>query len=554
MKTILFAAFVATVKADPSATDATPLHTVYNCEHVRMNVDEANDMIGNGVCNPEVNCGPYSYDLGDCWETDDEICDGDSWYSNGRENFRCSTKTGGIRLGRYGNNDATGVAQNGGWPGACDCYDFCLEKAADEGEVLTAFDMYSGKCRCWGGTCSNDEALPCFDGGDNEGEGSANDGGNGDPDAGNNWRCPAEIYFPEPKYDCDGTEITFQAPNLEQYLGDGFCDNGNVDSNIDFASATTGVSFNFNCSAYDFDAGDCELDCHQSVYWSTNFAELGNSYERVDECEHGSPIWEEEWTTACDCYDSCAAFANGAEDFLFDRDNRNMCRCWFDIAGAAFSSDPTLNNVDTTFCGLNSNCQIYQPDREISCSNIDYTLGIVNSNAPFVEGSMGSVESWDEYTMSKCVDDAMCLQNSYSHGSCFDCSRFSTDERLDSYCDAGSIEFGDISYSALDDLISDGFIAGAESEDTSTGGDNCACLNYCFSIAVENNIVADAADFYEQLNIIAEYNAAYATRGNTCICYYDCEDTLPCGTTAGDCVGDEVVYHSTVADLNVLAR
>lgn len=327
-----------------------------------------------------------------------------------------------------------------------------------------------------------------------------------------------------------------------------------IENSIVFAGIETGLSFNFNCSAFDYDEGDCELDCNTNVYWATDFAELGETGERINECKHGEPVFETEWISPCDCYETCSAFTNDPlEHFLFDKDQRGMCRCWFDTNSASFGGEPQLgdlNDDDTTFCGLDSGCQIYHPNRETSCSGIDYTLGIFNGNAQFTEGRRGSVESWDEYTMSQCIEDAMCLDNSYSHGSCFDCSRFSTAEIRDVYCDNVDLS---ISLNDLENLVDEGILAGPEAVDTSTGGDNCACLNYCFSMGVELGAF-DVTEFYEVLNVMAAVDLTYAVRDGECQCILDCPDPTPCGTSSGDCTGDEVIWHSTVADLNTLER
>jgi hypothetical protein len=334
MKFLIFAATMvgsACASAPLSiATDEPPVHTVYNCEQVRQNVDEANDQIGDGVCNPEVNCGPFSYDLGDCWATEEEVCDTPLWFTNGRENFRCSTKTGGIRLGRAGSNDATGVAQHDTFTTPCACYTECVAIAEREGLPLVAFDKYSGKCRCWSGVCdaSDTGSLPCRDGGDTQGLGGPRDGSdNGEiPVDGNNWRCPSEIYIPNPKVDCDGNDITFRFPNLEGYIGDGFCDDR---STANEEAVPNSDRFNFNCEAYNYDGGDCSLDCHQSLYWATDFVDLNRPFHRVNECTQGLPLAQTEWTTACDCYTFCAEAVNDTTvEILFDHDQAGHCRCF----------------------------------------------------------------------------------------------------------------------------------------------------------------------------------------------------------------------------------
>lgn len=572
MKLFLLTAVLAgSVRADSFDTDDTPIHTVYNCDKVRQDVEEANDMIGDGNCDQEVNCGPFSYDLGDCWESADDICaNDDSWYTNGRENFRCSTKTGGIRIGRAGSNDDTGQAKHDPWESPCVCYEECKEIADEKGMELVAFDMYSGKCRCWSGTCSWDDSLPCRNGGDDYGVGAPNDGGDGtNPDLGNNWRCPSEIYFPNVKEDCDGQDITFLWSNLEQYIGDGFCDDGST-LNQQYAAnnAANPIQFNFDCEAYDYDGGDCQLDCHESIYWATDFVTLADPYNQLDECEHGDPVAQTEFTTACDCYTFCADYAvdddMNQQNFLFDHSDTGMCRCFFGDRNTGFTNDDATIaniNVETRFCGLNSNCQIYQPNRERSCpfagDVMDYTLGVYGNDGDSFDSNSthDTVVSYDAYTAAECIDSAMCMENSYSHGSCFDCDRFSTDKQTDAYCTDESATYAVISNDDLDALIADGYLEGQEAEDTSTAGDNCACLNYCLSTVVEyvtglTGNLYSTDDAMEQLNVIAGTSFAYANRNASCACYTSCPSTTAC--TGATCPDTATVFYSTVADLNVL--
>lgn len=541
MKFLLFAALAGSAAADPFATDAPPDHTVYNCLKVRQDVDEANDILGNGVCDAEVNCGPFSYDLGDCWSSAEDVCAGDSWYTNGRKNFRCSTKTGGIRLGRAGSNDETGVAKHDSWTNPCDCYQECVQIAERENMELVAFDHYSGKCRCWSGTCdaSDDGSLPCRNGGDQYGVGGPEDGGLGDgPELGNNWRCPSEIYFPELKYDCDGNDITFRYPDIAQYIGDGFCDNGET-LNQQFAAATNSeASFNLNCEAFNYDGGDCQLDCHESIYWATDFVNLGPSKYKINECTQGQPDAQIAFTTACDCYTFCAENIEGTGGFIFDHDQADLCRCFSNIGSLA---DVSADETATEFCGLNSNCQIYEPNREFNCNNTDYTLGVV-------EGE--TVQSYDDFIGGNCVAEAMCMQSSYSNGGCFDCERFSTERNADAYCNGDAAM--SIADADLDAMIADGYLMGNTALDTSTDDDNCACLNYCFSSLVEDAGDLEAEDVYDLFNAIAVFNFAYEHRNNTCNCYTACDEVLPCGTEAGDCDEPSTLWYSTVADLNSL--
>jgi len=552
MKLFVFAALVATASADDSATDTVPVHTVYNCHKVRQDVQDANDILGDGVCDNEVNCGPFSYDLGDCWESEEDICeDTADWYTTGKPNFRCSTKTGGIRLGRDGSNDLAGVATPAEWDGPCSCYAACQDIAAAANETLVAFDMYSDKCRCWGGVCTVEDSLPCFNGGDEaESGGSPKAGGNGDPDAGNNWRCPAQIYFPHPMEDCDGRDITYAYSNLAQYIGDGFCDDGST-LNQDFAFFSVGTPpFNFNCEAFEYDGGDCKLDCHESIYWATDFVDLNRPMYEIDTCVSDAAAVTN-FTTACACYEFCAMHAAEPDtEFLFDHSDSDMCRCFFEVNGHG-ATIAELTSDDERFCGLNSNCQIYQPNRFASCNHsgtVDFTLGVYDEGDAYDAENIGDeVQSYSEYISSMCVESAMCPENSYSMGSCFDCERFSTDKQTDRYCTDDTSIYAQISNADLDDLIADGVLMGQEAVDISTADDNCACLNYCFSQTVEM-AEGDSDTVYDLLNVIAAFDIAYAIRDDSCTCYGDCSETTACDAT---CSGGETVWYSTVADLNV---
>lgn len=555
MKLLLIAALAGSAIADPFATDAPPDHTVYNCLKVRQDVDEANDIIGDGNCDAEVNCGPFSYDLGDCWDSADAVCEGSSWYTNGRKNFRCSTKTGGIRLGRAGSNGDTGSAKHDPWSGPCDCYETCKGIAEREAMPLVAFDHYSGKCRCWSGTCdaSDTGSLPCRNGGDTQGVGGPLDGtDNGEvPDDGNNWRCPSEIYFPEHKYDCDGNDITFRYPNIEGYLGDGFCDDGSTMNQV-FGTSTFGDdTFNFNCAAFDYDGGDCTLDCHESIYWATDFVNLGPSFHKVDECSQGAPLAQTAFTTACDCYAYCAAAVGDGSAFVFDHDQADQCRCFSEIDNTTATLEVIANTEGaTSFCGLNSNCQIYEPNVEMDCAGTDYTLGVYgDEGVTYADADLvnATVTSWDNYLSGNCVASAMCMQSSWSNGGCFACDRFSTERNNDAYCSNGVTNLN-ITNKDLNTLIADGYLQG----DTSTDDDNCACLNYCFSSFVEANTGGNSEDAYDLFNVIAALNLAYAENDGVCICYDDCSEVSACTGATCNTTALNRVYYSTVADLNFL--
>ena len=178
-------------------------------------------------------------------------------------------------------------------------------------------------------------------------------------------------------------------------------------------------------------------------------------------------------------------------------------------AGADFTSDDI---VSTNFCGLNSDCQVYAPNRERSCPSwggVDYTLGVYDDGDVYNASDIGeTVVSYDEYTTSMCVDSAMCQENSYSHGACFDCDRFSTDTQADAYCTDESLTYTSITDADLDTLIADGLLQGQEDEDTSTGNDNCACLNYCFSSVVEY-VIAETGNQYSAEQALEEVTLTY---------------------------------------------
>jgi hypothetical protein len=177
-----------------------------------------------------------------------------------------------------------------------------------------------------------------------------------------------------------------------------------------------------------------------------------------------------------------------------------------------------------SFCGLNSHCQVYQPNRAVSCSGVDYTVGVFDGGDAFdADAVQSEVVTFEEWTASTCVEDAMCLEASYSSGSCFDFSRFAAQMFENQYCSNQDDYYASITEEALTTLITDGYITG------STDGDNGACLNFCFSKAVEDGVVDNSEGFYDMVNIIAESEFAYAIRGEECRCYLDCPDLTTCG-------------------------
>jgi hypothetical protein len=351
----------------------------------------------------------------------------------------------------------------------------------------------------------------------------------------------------EKKYDCDGRDITFEYANSWQYIGDGFCDDASTLSQQFAFSQTAATSFNFNCAAYNYDGGDCELNCHESVYWATNFVDLGQAFEQIDDCLVDAPVVSTEWISACDCYSFCAKFTVDAhEDFIFDHDQNDMCRCWYNDEfnwGSGISLSETSGK--TKFCGLDSKCQIYQPNREADCNDNDFTLGVCNGGESCLSAADvgNTVESYSEYISSQCILDAMCASNSFSMGQCLDCNRFSTQAIEDSYCANDNPELT-VALADLQQLVEDSILI-----DT-TGSGNCDCLNFCFSHMPQLLPTTDIETIYENFQNIAGFNYAYAIRNGTCACYSECSSTIPCSDT-GDCpVGGDTVYYSTVADLN----
>lgn len=67
--------------------------------------------------------------------------------------------------------------------------------------------------------------------------------------------------------------------------------------------------YNFDCDEYEYDGGDCNLECNTAVYWETDFAELPSAFYQVD-CTAVSPEAETNWESACQCYEFCSSFAS----------------------------------------------------------------------------------------------------------------------------------------------------------------------------------------------------------------------------------------------------
>ena len=218
-------------------------------------------------------------------------------------------------------------------------------------------------------------------------------------------------------------------------------------------------------------------------------------------------------------------------------------------------SELSLIGDSDTFCGLNSDCQVYQPDRHSDCSGRDFTLGVYGEGESLEEAgglhNTTEVTSWSDYLSAACRPEAMCLESSYADGFCFDCDRFSTQRNVDSYCRNADTAFS-ITLDDLDTLIDDGYLKGASNQDISQGDDNCACLNYCFSTTVES-LDLSPEEAYALFNAIGVYDIAYGVQQNECRCFSDCPSVRACSTDPTQCTGgSSTIYHSTVADLNQL--
>jgi len=373
-----------------------------DCEGVCLDNYPTDD----GTCQEAYNCKKFEYSFRHCYPPE---CP-DGWYDMGRENYRCSQRTGGDRFASFKMDDFN----------ECECYDWCQDKAAENGVELTAFDHYSDKCRCWTGDCTDASTIACHD-----------DGVRADEFEGTDGRCPSATYFPHPRVDdCHEGDFVqdvtmYQAYFEENYYNDGYCDNaqlGNMDySEFDWGDSPIG---DFSCDTFDEDGEDCLGATCDQIFEITNFAVLDEPNMVCD--GHANDITKEaEWTTACDCYEFCAPSSGSTTTQIeFQRTADNMCQC--------IDECESQSN-----CGLESTCQIFHVERHTDCCGDDWTLGKVVTEIQ--EGELG--EFYDQYVLSReqvqsypkvvtleflrtfaqvqglCVPEFMCEDYAFSFGS-----------------------------------------------------------------------------------------------------------------------------------------
>jgi hypothetical protein len=385
----------------------------------------------DGTCQEDFNCKKFEYSFGEC--APKNICP-DDWYDMGRENYRCSQRTGG---NRYASKRVDPFDE-------CECYEFCQGKAEEYGVVMTAFDHYSDKCRCWEGECTDRSLIQC-----------KADGVNADDFSGTDGRCPSATYFPHERVeDCHPEgfvqDVTMYAGYFwENYYNDGYCDNaqyGTMDyTEYDWGEMPIG---DYDCATFNDDGEDCLAATCDQIFQATQFAALDEPNMVCD--GHDNEVTKEtEWTTACDCYEFCAPDDESVE-VMFQRNNHGMCQC--------------LSHCDSqSNCGLESDCQIFYVDRIFDCCGDDWTLGKISSEIdPDTLGEFYSrrvvslqesqrqsnVISYDylETISSRegfCVPEFMCVEFAYSFGEvdgdgdivsspCFECL-VQTQEQLDNY-------------------------------------------------------------------------------------------------------------------------
>jgi len=387
----------------------------------------------DGTCQDDFNCKKFDYSFDQC--APPNICP-DDWYDTGRENHRCSTNTGGDRFA-----SVMMVPFD-----VCECHTWCLGKAEEKNTVLTAFDHYSDKCRCWEGDCTQQTLLEC-----------KADGKNASSFLGDDGRCPAAVYFPHESIDDCHPEgyvqdVTMYAGYFyENHYDDGYCDNAQFGgmnyTEYDFGDAPRG---DYSCGDFDNDGEDCLVATCDEIFEATNFAVLDEANLVCD--GHDNEVYREtEWTTACDCYDFCAP--NGeTESLLFQRNNQGMCQC-------------LTHCTSQSSCGLESECQMFYVDRVFDCCGTDWTLGspvseltnydemgefythYVNSQQESARNN--KIISYDglvsiSQTEGYCVPAFMCPEHDYSFGDyeeatdtinstpCFECL-VSTDEQLNEF-------------------------------------------------------------------------------------------------------------------------
>jgi hypothetical protein len=342
----------------------------------------------DGTCQEDFNCKKFEYSFQQCYTPE---CT-DDWYDMGRDNYRCSQRTGGDR---FASKKMTTFDE-------CECYDFCQGKADEQGVTLNAFDNYSDKCRCWAGDCTDATTIACLDDGDRADEFSNTDG-----------RCPSATYFPHDReLDCqDDADVTkYEGYFQANYHDDGFCDNKH------FGDDREGGD-DYSC----VDGDDCAEATCDEIFEITGFAVLDEPNMVCD--GHANEIVKEaEWTTACDCYTFCEPHID-SDMVMFQRDNNNMCQC--------------LSGCDSqTNCGLESDCQIFTAERQTDCCGNDWTLGKLPSEindgdygefwATHVDSAQGFALNQKVFTIdfmrstsqaeNLCIPEFMCEGYSYSFG------------------------------------------------------------------------------------------------------------------------------------------
>jgi hypothetical protein len=393
-----------------------------NCDGSCIDAVAADD----GTCQEDFNCKKFEYSFGLC--APPHICPTD-WYDMGKEHHRCSTTTGGTRYASKLMDPFN----------PCECYEYCQEEAAAEGVGLTAFDQYSGKCRCWTGDCSDRTLIECKTTGETRPEG----------------RCPGGTYFPHAQeLDChtgdNQQDVTpYSGYFQEHHHDDGYCDNAQFGvsdySDTDFGDAPIG---NYDCDAHG-DGDDCDEATCDEIFATTQFAVLDDA-NMVCDGHTEEIIKETEWTTACDCYEFCAPEGPTGEELLFQRNNHGMCQC--------LSACHSQSN-----CGIESDCQIFSVEPVFDCCGEDWTLGRTASE--IADGTLGDfntkrVQSIQESQQQNkvisleylslvsrregyCVPEFMCEEYDFSFGEtdsngdmvaspCFACY-VNTQEQLDDY-------------------------------------------------------------------------------------------------------------------------
>lgn len=499
----------------------------------------------DGTCQEEFNCKKFEYSFQQCYEPE---CP-DDWYDLGRDNYRCSQRTGGTRF-------ASKVMSTFN---ECECYDFCQGKAEDEGVTLSAFDNYSDKCRCWTGECTDASTIACKDDGDRADEFSGSDG-----------RCPSATYFPHDQvFDCSGNQdVTIhEGYFMDNYQNDGFCDNKELGNDRVFSEIG-----DYQCN----DGDDCEYATCDEIFEITQFATLDEP-NLVCDGHAGEITREADWTTACDCYELCAGVSS-SDTVVFQRNNQNQCQC--------LSSCESQTN-----CGLESQCQIFTAERQTDCCGDDWTLGMglndfnAADHGEFYDRYISSIQERSQgnkiltiedlrtisQTFDLCIPEFLCEEYSYSFGStesieygtdddsdgvystidilespCFDCSmdddaELASNTVQDMRCEQVLQGNDAVRYAQLQDYyryVSQGGL-GLDADDVE---DYCSCEVYCrlqkFYAFVDPNACAATSGYQGYINWSEDPSTQFAVDAykGDCRCWDFCTvDTLaPCTVGAVD--------------------